>query len=194
MSIAERQHTPPRKKPHHARQHKMYDSDSCHHFHISAITEENTSKSIQKINTADRVKPKDIFTRTIEAANHDFCPWAEAYVRWLRHPLAWLIIAAVVSLLAGMTISIQGYVICAAISTFIVFGIAWPWITMRGICCSVHLKQQRCQEDDFVVAELAIINKWPWSWMLPSGKTTVVSAKATVPKTWPLCGGWRSVS
>ena len=59
-------------------------------------------------------------TTLTELLNTDFCPWANRYVYWLKKPLGILIVAAAASLLCGIFVAPQGYVIAGTIAATIV--------------------------------------------------------------------------
>ena len=50
---------------------------------------------------------------------HDFSPWANRYVYWVKSPLGLLIVAAVVALICGLFVANQGLVVFAAITMVI---------------------------------------------------------------------------
>jgi uncharacterized protein (DUF58 family) len=94
--------------------------------------------------------------------NHDFCPWTNRYVYWLKQPIGWFVVGAVASLLIGLFLAPQGFVMLAAIVAVIVLGVAWPWIGMRGVTCRLQFERTRARENDSVRVKLAIANRWPW--------------------------------
>ena len=72
-----------------------------------------------------------ISPRALESLfNHDFCPWANRYVYWLKRPIGWFLVAAVASLLVGIAVAPQGLVMFGAIVTVMVLGVCWPWLCM----------------------------------------------------------------
>ncbi len=77
------------------------------------------------------------FRRFTGVLNHDFCPWANRYVYWLKQPIGWFILAATAALVIGVSVAPHALVIFAAISVVIVLGVAWPWIGVRGISCGL---------------------------------------------------------
>ena len=111
--------------------------------------------------------PQEVFWRRLfrgmqATANHDFCPWANRYVYWLKQPIGWFLIAAAASLLIGVTLAPQALVIFAAISAFTLLGVLWPWIEMRGLACQLRFVKSRLREGESVQIRLEITNRWPW--------------------------------
>lgn len=93
---------------------------------------------------------------------HDFCPWANRYVHWLKHPLFVLTLAALVSLAIGMSVAHQGYVAFGGIVTVLLLGVLWPWIGMLGLRASLRFERRRAREGDRVAAILTVTNRMPW--------------------------------
>ena len=96
------------------------------------------------------------------ALTHDFCPWANRYVYWLKQPIGWFVLAAAMSLLVGCFLGPQGFVLCAAILCVILLGVVWPWIAIRAVRCSLHFDLRRAREGDTVEVRLQVANRFPW--------------------------------
>lgn len=116
----------------------------------------------QRSDPAGNAKWRGALRHVQTTANHDFCPWANRYVYWLKQPIGWFVIAAGASLLIGLTLAPQGVVMFAAIMAFMLMGILWPWIEMRGLACRLRFVKSRLQEGESVRARLDIVNRWPW--------------------------------
>ena len=56
----------------------------------------------------------------------DILPGLAPYVRWLRTPLASLGSAAIASLLCGMFLHPQGFILAFGITSVILIGVIWP--------------------------------------------------------------------
>ncbi len=95
-------------------------------------------------------------------ATHDFFPWSNRYLAWLRTPLAWFAVAALAAGLTGAIVAPQGWVVCAIILTSMIMGIAWPWLAVRGVNAELHFDRRRCHERDEVNVVLTVTNRWPW--------------------------------
>lgn len=96
------------------------------------------------------------------ALTHDFCPGANRFAYWLKHPLAILALAALVSLIIGLSVAPQGYVVCGGIATVMGLGIIWPWVGILGVRASLRFERRRAREGDRVAATLTVRNRMPW--------------------------------
>nr|WP_044182301.1 DUF58 domain-containing protein [Pirellula staleyi] len=96
------------------------------------------------------------------ALTHDFCPWANRYVYWLKSPLALLSIVALVGLVIGLAVTPQGYWVFGTIVAVIALGIVWPRVAMAGVRASVRFLDQRGSEGAPSRALLSIHNRYPW--------------------------------
>jgi len=55
----------------------------------------------------------------------------------------------------------QGYVLAAAFTAFLILGLVWPWVSMKGIRCSLVLPQDRMREGEDVSVIFRVKNYWP---------------------------------
>ncbi len=105
------------------------------------------------------MKTWDLLGKSLQ---HDFCPWANAYVYWLKRPIGWFALAMFASLLLGIYVSAQAFLGLAAIAALCGIGCLWPWIVMIGLRGEVAWSQARCEEEDTIQTRLTIVNRWPW--------------------------------
>lgn len=94
--------------------------------------------------------------------NADFCPWANKYVYWLKKPIGWVFFALLASVLLGIYVSTQAFLVSAAISAIGIIGILWPWIAMQGVQGTLSWSRGRCEEGESIDTILTLINRWPW--------------------------------
>lgn len=94
--------------------------------------------------------------------NHDFCPWANRWVYWMKHPLSSLGAAAIVAGCCGAFVNPAGFVILGAILFVGTLGAAWPWIAVRGLIANAEFLQTRCRAGQSVLVRLRIANRSPW--------------------------------
>ena len=94
-------------------------------------------------------------------ANYDFCPRLSGVDNMLKQPLGWVISAIVGSLLVGMFIGPQGYILALSFLALLVLGLAWPWISMKGIRCQLILPDQRVEENQELEMVFNVKNYWP---------------------------------
>ena len=127
--------------------------DDFHYvFDMSIDTTNNDASSIASI--ADNVG---------RGLNYDFCPWFNKYVYWLKKPFGWMISGVFTLGLAGFLISPQAFAFMWALIGLIVVGVAWPWISMKGVTCVLKFNQSRSSENEPIIATLEIVNRWPVS-------------------------------
>ena len=103
-----------------------------------------------------------LLTHFGQTMHYDFCPWANAYVYWLKRPIGWVAIAFLASLLLGISLSSQAFLVSAAILALGVVGCMWPWIAMVGIRGQLSWSHMRCEEGECIHTTLALVHRWPW--------------------------------
>lgn len=94
-------------------------------------------------------------------ANYDFCPSWNWLFHWLKEPIGWVVTAIVFSLMVGVFIGPQGYVLAFAFTTLLILGMAWPWISMQGIRCRLVLPDRRTSENQKLEIVFRVKNYWP---------------------------------
>ncbi len=104
---------------------------------------------------------RKFFASVTAALNHDFCPSANTYVYWLKQPVGWVVCGTFASILVGLFIGPQGYVLAGAFLTLLVLGVSWPWLCMRGLSCEVSFDDSRSIEGEPTIVTLAIVNRFP---------------------------------
>jgi uncharacterized protein (DUF58 family) len=132
--------------------------------------------------------------RLLYAGNHDFCPGVNQYVYWLKRPIGWLLTAALASVLVGISIGPQGWVILSVVSAVILLGVAWPAIQMWGCAARLLVEAPRGMEGQGLRVTLQITNRLPfplWGLMIsqrflsepgtPSADDEPMAALARVP-------------
>lgn len=139
------------------------------------------------------------------AATFDVCPAFSARVRRLAyHPLGVLVLAATASLLCGLFLHPQGFVLCGGILAVVALGLLWPWLSLHGLSGTVAFDRKRASEGEPVEVRLTLHNRLPWAaWGLAvrdgfGADSATVAAIASAPRgrtilcRWafqPLCRG-----
>ena len=142
----------------------------------------------------------------LAAATYDVFPEFSATVRrFVYHPLGVLSLAATASLLCGLFLHSQGFVLCGGVLTVIALGVIWPWLSLRGVSGTIGFDRSRASEGDTIEVRLTLRNRLPWAaWGIGvrdgfGGESTeVVAGIASAPRRrtalcrWaftPLCRG-----
>lgn len=92
---------------------------------------------------------------------HDFCPWANKYVYWLKKPIGWLAGGILAGLLLGAFVAPQAFAISAALLGLILVGTIWPYLAVRGVVGSIGWSRSRCSEGEELEVQLTLTNRWP---------------------------------
>ncbi|HVX15613.1 MAG TPA: DUF58 domain-containing protein [Pirellulales bacterium] len=91
-----------------------------------------------------------------------YLPWTERYVRWLRHPLTLLLLADAMCGLCGAVLHPNGFLLMAAVTSMIVLGLVWPWLSLRGLTGEVSFSARRGREQQACDVTLKLTNRCPW--------------------------------
>lgn len=98
-----------------------------------------------------------------QLATHDFFPELSATVRRVFYnPFGILLAAVVASLICGLFLHPQGYVLAASLGTVLLIGVLFPWISLRGLSTKLHFSQTHGSEQQPILVRLHINNRWPW--------------------------------
>jgi uncharacterized protein (DUF58 family) len=107
--------------------------------------------------------------RLLYAGNHDFCPGVNKYVYWLKRPIGWLLTAALASILVGVSVGVQGWIVLSVVLVVIVLGVFWPALQMRACRGTLLVQQPRGIEGQPLRITLQITNYLPiplWGLMI----------------------------
>ncbi|MFO0823976.1 MAG: DUF58 domain-containing protein [Gemmataceae bacterium] len=83
--------------------------------------------------------------------------------RFVNHPLGILILAGIVSLLCGLFLHPQGFVLCGGVMAVISLGVLWPWLSLRGLTGTLGFDCSKVTEGETVGARLTLRNRLPWA-------------------------------
>jgi len=106
-------------------------------------------------------KLKSLFNTLMRGMNHDFCPNLNRYLYWLKEPIGWVVCGTLFSLLVGLMLGPQGFVLMWAFLALLALGVAWPWLSMKGLTCTLHFDESRSEENKQVKVILEITNRLP---------------------------------
>lgn len=134
-------------------------------------------------------------------SNYDVFPEFSAKVRRLIYnPLGVLALAALASLMCGLFLHPQGFALAGGLLVVIVLGLAWPWLTLRGLSGTISFDRVRVVEGEPVTVGLHLRNRWPWSaWGLavrdgfgvtpmPNPATRPIETRGLPPAVPPVAG------
>ena len=107
------------------------------------------------------MKFQQLIFRVVRVANYDFCPSLNGLTDLLKQPLGWVVSAIVFSLLVGFLVGPQGYVLAFVFLALLVLGLAWPWLSMKGVRCRLVLPDRRVEENQELEVVLRVKNFWP---------------------------------
>lgn len=97
-------------------------------------------------------------------ATRDFFPGLSAKVRRVFYnPLGVLLLAGTASLLCGLFLHAQGFVLCGGVLAVVVLGVVWPWVSLRGLVGTVAFDSSRTPEGEAVGVRLTLRNRLPWA-------------------------------
>jgi uncharacterized protein (DUF58 family) len=103
------------------------------------------------------------FFRSLKSSlHHDFCPWANRYVYWLKKPIGWVLLAFVASVLLGCVVSKHSFFAASAIAAVGLIGSMWPLVAMNGLRGSISWSHRRCEEGESIKTTLDVVHRWPW--------------------------------
>jgi len=101
-------------------------------------------------------------SKMLAPLNHDFCPWANRYVYWLKQPIGWFVVGAAAAALTAAVLEPQVWTIFGSLVAVMLVGVAWPWVAMRGTSAEIAFDCRRCREGERVQVRLLLHNRWPW--------------------------------
>ena len=104
---------------------------------------------------------KRFFASAFRMANYDFCPMFNRYVYWLKKPIGWVVTAILFSILIGLFVGPQGYILASAFFGLLILGLVWPWLSMKGIRCRLTIPNGPMKENEEGEIVLRVRNYWP---------------------------------
>lgn len=93
--------------------------------------------------------------------NKDFCPWANRYVYWLKQPVGWFAIAALLSFLVGVFVNPNGWILMTVVLAIMTVGVVWPWLAVRTVDAALEPAIEGVHEGDRVELVFRLRNHLP---------------------------------
>ena len=95
---------------------------------------------------------------------HDFFPSLGVKIRrFVFHPIGIISAAGCFSLLCGVMLNGQTFVLSGAVLLILCLGVLWPWLCVRGLSGSVSFDRERVTEGETVETRLTLRNRLPWA-------------------------------
>ena len=105
--------------------------------------------------------PVRAVARLTRLLHHDFCPGQNGWAYKLKHPL-WAVAAATAAAgVVGTSLNGAALWVAAALAVGGVAGVAWPWVTARGLRCEVEFDGRRGREGRPATVVLRVTNRLP---------------------------------
>ena len=101
-------------------------------------------------------------SRLADLLTHDFCPGANRWVDWLKHPSVPLFLGLGMSLATAVCLAASAWILVCGLGLVLLLGGVWPWVSLRGIQARLEFQQSRGVEGEPTPAVLEIINRSPW--------------------------------
>jgi uncharacterized protein (DUF58 family) len=111
---------------------------------------------------SDQVSSPAVLLKMNSALNHDFCPWANRWVYWLKNPLWVLVGSVLISVACGVILNPMAFLLTAILLLVTAIGVAFPWLTMKGIEANVVFDIRRSRVGQPILVRLKVRNRWPW--------------------------------
>jgi len=129
-------------------------------------------------------------TRMDDFLNYDFCPWANRWVYWMKHPLVGVAVVAITAGICGAFVAPQAWLLSAGLLTVGAIGLVWPAVSISAVRAEVHFAQAWCEEGTSTCVDVTLTNRLPlpiWGLSLHGGDTSdeVLVSFARVP-------GWKA--
>lgn len=103
-------------------------------------------------------------SRSIEWIARDYFPAVDRFlIDWAKTPLGALMAAAIAAALCGVFLHPNGFVVFLAIVLVLIFGLVWPWLSVRGLGALLQFGRTRAREGESVTIRLALRNRAPWA-------------------------------
>ena len=100
--------------------------------------------------------------RLADLLTHDFCPGANRWVYWLKHPSVPLFLGLVMSLATAIYLTATAWILVCGLALVLLLGGLWPWLSLRGLRARLEFQQHRATEGEPTPVVLEIVNRCPW--------------------------------
>ncbi len=119
-----------------------------------------TVRKFPECSPIDQILP--LLQQMNKVLSHDFCPWANRWVYWLKRPIWIVVLATVLSLVCGIFLKTEALFITAILLLVSSVGVSLPWLAMRGIDVHLTFDIRRSRVGQPILVRLRVRNRWPW--------------------------------
>lgn len=91
----------------------------------------------------------------------ELCPKWDRYFDWLRQPLGWVVALGLFSILVGLLVGQQGWIVFGLCVAVVLMGICWPWLPSRFVTANLEWSRRSVIEGDELEAILRVHNPLP---------------------------------
>ena len=91
----------------------------------------------------------------------DFFPNWNACLRYLKTPLAALLVSSAVTFLCGLLVAPQVFLLFAATTCVMTVGLVYPVLAICAVECRIAFPKTRVLEGDVIRPTLVVHNRWP---------------------------------
>ncbi|MEY4186120.1 MAG: hypothetical protein RIT02_1154 [Planctomycetota bacterium] len=94
--------------------------------------------------------------------NSDYCPQLNRFVYWMKEPFWCLVMALLLSLVAGLLLNPMALLLTLVLLLAGVVGGLFPRLSLSGLQCELTFDQQRGRVGQPLLVRLKIVNRRPW--------------------------------
>ncbi|MHC4878575.1 MAG: DUF58 domain-containing protein [Planctomycetota bacterium] len=131
----------------------------------SVVTDASTAKA--RLNESGKAatqaeKSHWLIRSVVGILNYDFCPWANRFVYWMRHPLGFMAVTGILAICCAVFLNVYAWMAVAGVCVVLLLGTVWPWVALRGLEARLSWESPRVREGDVVRVRLTLRNRCPW--------------------------------
>ncbi len=98
-----------------------------------------------------------------ELLTREYASRFDACIKWIRNPMAVLLLALIASVLCGLFLHSRALILAAGLTGILCVGTIWPWLAVRGLSGTLGFDKARIREGEKISAHLVVRNRMPWA-------------------------------
>ncbi|MCG6156597.1 DUF58 domain-containing protein [Rubinisphaera margarita] len=102
-----------------------------------------------------------LINRVNSALNYDFCPSANRWVYWMKHPLVGMAVVAVAAGTCALFVSPQAWLLAFGLLMIAGVGLLWPLLGIWAVRVDVHFDRAWVEEQSVVPVRVLLRNRLP---------------------------------